>query len=153
STPDSRLQTPDSRLQTPDPRLLRYQGFVPAVRIDFPAQHHRVIFVDHVVAVQRVAAGPVSESEKQPHSPLWMQLRYVFSRVLDSEGHRLAVARQYLVLLEMNVNRVGPIPRGVRQKPVLDTIRLNMDSNLVAVHELAIDRPLPVQTVELESAD
>src|SRR5215471_2807130 len=53
----------------------------------------------------------------------------------------------------MDVDRVSPIARGVRQNPMLDTVRLDMDPNVVAVHELAIDRPLPVQPIELEGPD
>src|SRR6202040_4054924 len=36
-------------------------------RRDLPPEHHRVVFVDDVVTVHRVAAEPVAEAEEEGH--------------------------------------------------------------------------------------
>ncbi len=46
-----------------------------------------------------------------------------------------------------------PIPGGVRQYPMFNAVRLDMQPNGVAIHELAIDGPLSIQPVELEGSD
>ena len=56
------------------------------------------------------------------------------------------------MLLEMDVHRVRPIARQIGQKPLLHTVLLDREAEVIAVHELAIDRPLAVQAIELERA-
>src|SRR5258708_39667801 len=60
-------------------RILRHFNVVSAIRIHFPAQHHGVVLVNHVMAVQRVAAQPVAEAEEEFHAFVRMQLHNVFA--------------------------------------------------------------------------
>jgi hypothetical protein len=55
------------------------QKFVVAFGFDFPSKHHRVIFVDHVVAVHWVAAVEVAEAEEELDALVRLQARHVFA--------------------------------------------------------------------------
>src|SRR5262245_187785 len=85
----------DSHLRVASLRgvLLWHERVVSAVRIDLPTQHHRVILVNHVMAVQRVAAGPVAESEEELNPLVRTQLCHVLTRALHRERRRDTVAR------------------------------------------------------------
>src|SRR6476661_8349614 len=48
---------------------------------------------------------------------------------------------------------VRPIAREVGQEPVLRAVLLHREAEGVAIHELAIDRPLSVQAIKLEGPD
>src|SRR5262249_34920016 len=100
--------------------------------------------------VDRVLAEPVAEAEEQQDSLVLMQLRHVLAGLLNSERRRDTVPRENLVLLQVDVYGVSPIPGGVEQDPVLDTVLLHSKAEVVAIHELAVDRPLAVQPIELE---
>src|SRR6266404_1281430 len=50
----------------------------------------------------------------------------------------------------MDVDRMRPIPGGIRQYPMLNAVLLDFEPNGVAIHELAVDGPLAIQPVELE---
>src|SRR5215813_4567227 len=102
------------------------------------------------MAVQRVAAGPIAEPEKELYALVRMQLGHVLSGLLDRQRRGHAVARQNLMLLQMNMDRVRPVACCVCKEPVLDTVLLDTEADVVAVHELAVDGPLSIQAVELE---
>src|SRR5499427_1092204 len=132
---------------------LRRQYSVRPCRLDVPKRHHGVIFVHHVVTVNRIFPGPVAELEEEPHPLVGMQLSDVLARILDRERWRLPVARQDLVLFEVDVDRMGPIPAEVHQDPLLHAVLLHREPERVAIHELAVDGPLAIQAVELEGPD
>src|SRR5258708_26022438 len=56
------------------------------------------------------------------------------------------------MLLEVEVYRMRPMPGEIGQEPLLHAVLLDCETKSVAVHELAVDRPLAVQAVELEGA-
>src|SRR4029077_5388157 len=74
------------------------------------------------------------------------------------------VAAQDLVLLQMNMDGMGPIARKVSQEPLLHAVLLHGDAEhlrglatrsaipVTAIEELAVDGPLAVQAVKLERA-
>src|SRR5580692_10374484 len=126
------------------------QQLVVAIRFDFPPSHHGVIFVNHVVAMQRIAAVEVAEAEEQLHPLRGLQPSHIFSGVLDLQRRRGKVPRDDLMLLEVDVDRVRPVAGDVLQYPVLRAVLLNGKTDRVAVDELAVDRPLAVQTVEAQ---
>src|SRR5215813_8148879 len=57
------------------------------------------------------------------------------------------------MLLQVNVDGMRPVTGEVGQEPVLHAVLLHGEAEGAAIHELAVDRPLPVQAVELEGAD
>src|SRR5215472_11508893 len=87
-----------------------------------------------------------------------MQLGNIFAPEIRWYGWSLTIAAQDLVLLQVDVNRVGPIAREVGQKPALDAVLLDREAELLGeaagadatIHKLTVDGPLPVEPVELE---
>src|SRR5262249_24852083 len=123
-----------------------------AILGNLPSQHHRVILVDRVVAVQRVPPDEITEPEEQLDALVLPQPRDVLPT--DVERYRPASGARYeLMFLEVNVNRMRPVTRQIGQNPVFDAVLLDAKPGLLAVHELTVDRPLAVQPVELERAD
>src|ERR1700727_3757242 len=50
----------------------------------------------------------------------------------------------------MDVHRMCPMARQIGQQPLLHAVLLNCEAEIVAVHELAVDGPLTVQSIKLE---
>src|ERR1700689_566838 len=133
--------------------LLRNVNVVSAVRSDVPESHHGVVFVNYVVAVNWILAHPVAEAEEDLHTFVRVYLHNVLSRVLNGQGRRQSVTREDLVLLKMNMDWVRPISREVGQYPLVRAILRHGESEIVAIHKLTVNRPLSVQTIELERAN
>src|SRR5215469_5867802 len=79
-----------------------------------------------------------------------MYLRYILARILDRQRWGIPVTAKNLVLLQVDMYRMSPISRQVGQQPLLHALLLNGETELVAIHELAVNGPLPVQPIELE---
>src|ERR1700727_2686953 len=52
----------------------------------------------------------------------------------------------------MDVHRMCPMARQIGQQPLLHAVLLNCEAEIVAVHELAVDGPMTVQSIKLEGA-
>ncbi len=76
--------------------------------VDVKPQHHRVVFVNRVVTVHRVAPGKVAEAEVNLHVVILAESDDVLAASLD-QRRRVPVALENLVLLEVNVDWVRPI--------------------------------------------
>src|ERR1700719_5211390 len=59
---------------------LRHEHIV-SLRHDVPKRHHGVVFVHHVVAVNRIFPDPVAEAEEELHPLIGMQLSHVLARI------------------------------------------------------------------------
>src|SRR5580704_19523501 len=120
---------------------------------EVPKSHHGVVLMNHVVTVDGVLAQPVAEAEEQLHAFVGMHLGHVLTPQVPRHGGPHPVATQNLMLLEVDVNRVRPITGEVGQQPLLRAVLPDGEAEGVAVHELAVNRPLAVQAIELERAD
>src|SRR5882762_10367760 len=116
--------------------------------IEVPAQEHRVVLVDGVVAVLHEGAGPVAELDGQGDAPGRPQPIDVLAALLpggDVGGG--AVAQLDLALLEVDVHRVVPSTL-VGQRPQLPGVRVGRrrDAPVVGVQRDAravrVDAPL-----------
>jgi hypothetical protein len=113
-----------------------------------------VVFMHNVVAVDRILPDPVAEAEEDLNTFVRMHFRHVLASVLlDGQNRRRAVAREDLVLLEVDMDGVRPISRKVREYPLFRAVLRHGETEVVAVHELTVDRPLPVQAIKLEGAN
>src|SRR5712692_9446746 len=130
-------------------RFSRHKHRVCAAGHNVPNPHHGVVFMHHVVAVDGILAQPVAEAEEEQDALVGMQLGHVLARPLNQRG-RHPVAGEDLVLLEVDMDRVGPIAGSIEQDPVLHAVLLHQEAEMVAGHELPIDGPLAIQAVELE---
>src|SRR5260370_918210 len=74
--------------------LLWHQHVV-ASRLDVPQRHHGVVFMHHVMAVDRVLMQPIAEAEEQLHPLVGMQLRHVLASRFTRYCNRRPVARHY----------------------------------------------------------
>src|SRR3984957_2522121 len=93
-----------------------------------------------------------------------MQLGNVFAPQVGGHGRSHSVAAQDLVFLQVDVDRVRPVSRQVREQPLLDAVLLHGEAEhlrrlatrsvipVPAIEELAVDGPLAVQAVKLERA-
>src|SRR5215469_4343155 len=112
------------------------------------------------MAVDWVFMEPIAEAEEQLHALVGMQLGYIFTPKIRCHGWGLAVAAQDLVLLEVDVDRVGPIAGEVGEEPALAAVLLDREAESLgeaagtdaAIHKLAVDGPLSVEPVELEGS-
>src|SRR6266404_7024305 len=104
----------------------------------------------HVVTVDGVLTQPVTEAEEQLYPLVGMQLGHVLAPLVNGHSWRDAVAAHDLVLFQVDMDGVRPISRKVGQEPVLHAVLLYGEAEGVAIHELTVDRPLPVQAIELE---
>ena len=76
--------------------------------IDVKPQHHRVIFVNRVVAVHRITAGEVAEAEVNINVIIFTKSDDVLAPSFD-QRRGVAVTAENLMLFEVNVDRVRPI--------------------------------------------
>src|ERR1700722_19659186 len=142
---------------------LRHQDVV-SLKRNVPQGHHGVIFMDYVVTVDGVFAQPVAEAEEQLHALVGMQLGNIFAPQVRRYCRSHPVAAQDPVLLQVNMDGVGPIARKVSQQPLLNAVLLHGEAEhlcglatrsaipVPAIEELAVDGPLAVQAVKLERA-
>ena len=116
--------------------------------INVESQHHRVVFVNHVVAVHWVAPHEVAEAEEQFDVIVLSQPHDILAAPLDCR-RRVSVSADDLMLFEVNVDRVLPV-KAALQIPCFCRVPLDAEADLVTVEELVIDHPLAVSSVELE---
>src|SRR5713101_1700895 len=117
--------------------------------------------MDDIVTVHRIAAEPVAEAEEERDILAGKDTNDVLARGVHP-GRRAAgvekevavapagkprSARQDLVLLEMDVDGVGPLREAIAriaENPVLDAVLGDLKADDVAVKELIVDYPLAV---------
>src|SRR5688572_26832072 len=115
-----------------------------------PPQHHRVVLVNRVVAVHRVAPDEVSEAEEYLYIVAIAQPHHVLAPPFDLR-RQIPVALDDLVLLEVNVDRVLPVTTPFKL-PDLRVPALYSEADIVTVpKDLAVNYPLPVFPVKLEA--
>jgi hypothetical protein len=92
--------------------------------IDSGQQHHRVIFVNHVVTVQWEPPDEVTETEKHFCFHVVLQPENILPASRNQSGARgrIAVDRKGLKLLEVHVDWMLPSTRVVLEDPLLDGI-------------------------------
>src|SRR5687768_10775466 len=121
---------------------------------DLPDEHHRVIFVDDVVAVERILADEIAEPEERLRMHVVLEPDDVFATVLHKtcRRRRRAIDREELKLLEVDVRRMLPTSRTVRDDPVLDRILRDSGPHFLTlrIHRAAIDGPVAVRAIEVE---
>src|SRR2546428_5901617 len=78
---------------------------------DVEPQHHRVVLVDRVVAMQGVLPGEIAKAEEERGAGIRFQSEHVLAAGLDQRrrGRRATVDRQGLELLEVDVDRMFPL--------------------------------------------
>jgi hypothetical protein len=79
-----------------------------SVLLNIPQKHHRVVFVNRVVTMQRVGAGEITEAEEELRPFVLDQSDHIFSPPLNRTD-RVTLARENLMLFEMDVNGVLPV--------------------------------------------
>src|SRR5687768_4794569 len=118
--------------------------------VDIKAQHHRVVFVNRVVAVHRVTSDKVAEPEVDLYVVTLAESYNVLTAALDQRGC-VPVALENLVFLEVNMDWVRPI-KSTFEIPNLGRVTFHSETNIVAIKELIVDYPLTVLTIKLEAA-
>src|SRR5262245_14429979 len=117
---------------------------------DVPPQHHRVVFMDGVVAVHGITAYEIPEAHKELYSSIATQSRHVLPS--SFHGRRSgAVALQHLKLFEVYVDRVFPAAGVVLQDPSLGIALDYRGPHLVLVEYLVVDGPI-ARPVEAEGS-
>ena len=94
-------------------------------------QHHRVVLVNRVVAVHRVAPHKIAEAEINSHIIVFTEPYDILSASFD-QRRRIAVARENLVLLKVDVDRMGPIESAF-ELPNLRGVALDSEADIVTV--------------------
>ncbi len=120
-----------------------------------------MVLVDHIMTVHRIAAEPIAEAEEERDILAWKHTNDVLARDVHP-GRRIAVviivtavaaadkprsARQDLVLLEMDVDGVGPLREAITriaEDPVFYAVLGDLKADDIAVEELIIDDPLAI---------
>src|SRR5215212_3393419 len=153
----------------------------PAVRVagrgDVEAQHHGVVFVDHVVAVHGIASQPVPGAHLHLHVAAGDEAYHVLARGVHAAARAAASAPAVLAapaavvagvvvaapieawralgdleLLQVHVDGMGP-PEAAVEVPLLEAVLLDLEADGVAVEQLPVDGPLSVpRLVEVERA-
>ncbi len=128
--------------------------FLVARVVDLEEHHHRVIFVNDVMAMYGVSPDKVAESEKHLRLHVVLQSEHVLAPRLNDPGslRSLVVDPERLEFLEVHVNRVLPAARVVLENPSLDRVTLDGEADIVARCELPVDSPLTVVPLEPENA-
>ena len=117
--------------------------------VDVKPQHHRVIFMNRVVAVHRVTAGEVAEAEVDIYIVILAEPDDVLAPSLN-QGWCVPVAAENLMLFEVNVDWVRPV-KSALELPNLGRIAFYAEAHLITVEEFVINDPLSVIAVELET--
>src|SRR6185369_13310927 len=116
--------------------------------VNVEPQHHRMVFMDHVVAMHRIAPYKVAETEEQLDVIVLSQPHDVLAASLD-RCRRVSVSADNLVFLEMNVYGMFPV-KAALQIPRFRRVALHAEANIIAVKEFVVDDPLAISPVELE---
>ena len=99
--------------------------------VDVKPKHHRVVLVNRVVAMHRVAPHKIAEAEINSYIIVFTESYDILSASFD-QRRRVAVARENLVLLKVDVDRMGPIESAF-ELPNLRRVALDPEANVVAV--------------------
>ena len=122
--------------------------------VDYAEHHHGVVFVNHVVAVQGELAFEVAETEVHLRFHVVLQPENVFPAFLNySSGcWRISVDGKRLEFFEMHVDGMLPATRVVLKNPLLYGVSLDREARrrIATAHELAVDLPLPITSLEPE---
>ena len=97
----------------------------------------------------RVAPHKIAEAEINSHIIVFTESYDILSASFD-QRRRIAVARENLVLLKVDVDRMGPIESAF-ELPNLRRVALDPEANVVAVKQFIVDHPLAVPPVKLET--
>src|SRR3954454_19686142 len=97
-----------------------------------------------VVAVHRVVATEIAETEEELCPFVEIEGKHVFPRVLYGCGSP-AASPQYLELFKVNMDGMLPFAAAVLQNPSLNAVPLHSKANLVAAHESVVDHPTAVR--------
>src|SRR4051794_1991294 len=143
--------TPVSRHGVPDTGFhwRSVVGYSKLLCFQFPANHHGVILVHRVVAVHRVAAGPIAEAHEDLHFLVGIQPDHVLAAALPCWGRR-SVTAENAVLFEVNVHRVAPRTGVVLDRPDLRRVSLHVRVNTIGVEDAAVHRPTTAGALETE---
>src|SRR5947209_34094 len=57
-----------------------------------PQRHHGMVFMDHIVAMQRVSPRKVAEAEENLHAFIVVKLHNIFTRFLNRQRRRSAIS-------------------------------------------------------------
>jgi hypothetical protein len=109
---------------------------------DVVARHHGVVFVDDVVAVERILAEEVPELDVDLLLLAGMKPDHILSGILDIarlDGD--AIARQDTEFLVVQVDRVGPAASAVLDVPDFSGALLAPGIHDVPVEELTVQAP------------
>ncbi len=118
--------------------------------VDVKPQHHRVVFVNRVVTVHRVAPREIAEAEINLYVIVLAKSDDVLAASFD-QRRCLTVSFENLVFLEVNVDRMRPIESAL-EFPNLCRVALHPEANIIAVKEFVVDYPLAIPPVEFEAA-
>ncbi len=120
-----------------------------------------MVLVDHVVTVHRIAAEPIAETEEERDLLAWKHTNDILTGGVHP-GRRVAgiiieatvaaadkprSARQDLVLLEMDVDGVGPLWEAIAwiaENPVFDAVLGDLKADDIAIKKLIVDDPLAI---------
>ena len=116
--------------------------------VNVKPQHHRVVFVNRVVAVHRIAPDEITETEEQFNVIVLAEPHDILAASLDCRG-RVSVSADDLMFFEVNVDRVLPVKPAL-EIPRFRRVALHPEANIVTVKELVVNDPLAVSPVELE---
>src|ERR1051325_3855179 len=117
--------------------------------VDVKPQHHRVVFVNNVVAVHRVAPHEVAEPEVERDVVILTESYDVLAAALD-QRRRVPVAVEHLEFLEMNMDWVRPI-KSALELPNFGGVAFDPEANFVAIEKFIVNYPLPVIPVKLKA--
>src|SRR6266850_8156894 len=111
---------------------------------DFQMQHHRVVLVHDVMAVERVPSKEIAEAEEQPLIVAGLETRHVLAALLYQRrgGRRPPIDGESLELLEVHVDRMMPARSLVLPIPYLDGILQHPEADVLAGEDLIVDPPV-----------
>lgn len=99
--------------------------------VDIKPQHHRVVFVNRIVTVHRVTAHEVAEPEVDLDVVILTESYDVFASAFDQRW-LVPISFENLVLLEVNVDRMGPIESAL-ELPNLRSVALDPEAHIITV--------------------
>src|SRR4030095_16880232 len=105
--------------------------------VDVKSQHHGVVFVNRVVTVHRVTSHKVTEAEIDLYIVI---LAYSYDVLAPSlnKSRLVPVSLEDLVLLEVDVDRMGPI-KSALELPNLGGVALYPEPNIITDQQLIVD--------------
>src|SRR5712691_7147756 len=122
-------------------------------RLDLPAHHHGMILVHCIVAMHRIVPQEVAEGEEDPNFLVRMEEDYIFTAILNRPRRDwYSVPRQDHVLLEVDVDRMRPLPAFIAYDPDLGVSLPRIGVDAVGVEDLAIYDPGATEIIEPEKS-